>query len=299
MVFAITFLGTSGMQPTKERALPSIHLSYRDENILLDCGEGTQRQMRIAGLKPTRLTKILITHNHADHLLGLAGLIRNLVANEYKGTLEIYGPKNIDYYLKNLINCTIPPNITFNIKLAIVKEGIIFENQYFKIEALRLKHTTECFGYSIIEKDKRKMNMVYLKKFNLTQHPILGKLQKGEDIVWENKKITAAKATTIVKGKKLTYTTDTAFCKEAIELAKDSDLLIAEATFADEQKDEAASYLHMTASSAAEIAKKAKAKHLILTHISQRYKDSKLLEKEAKKIFKNVKVAEDFMKVEI
>lgn len=299
MVFTITFLGTSGMQPTKERALPSIHLAYRDENLLLDCGEGTQRQMRIANLKPTRLTKILITHNHADHLLGLAGLIRNLVANEFRGVLEIYGPKNIDYYLKNLINCTIPPNIAFNIKLAIVKEGTIFENSYFKIEASRLKHTAECYGYSIIEKDRRKINLAYLKKFNLVQHPILGKLQKGEDIIWQNKKITAAKATTIVKGKKLAYATDTAFCMEAVELAKNADLLISESTFADEQKEEADSYLHMTASSAAKIAKKAKAKQLILTHISQRYKDSKILEKEAKKIFKNVKIAEDFLKVEI
>ncbi len=299
MVFTITFLGTSGMQPTKERALPSIHLAYRDENILLDCGEGTQRQMRIAGLKPTKLTKILITHNHADHLLGLAGLLRNLAANEFTGNLEIYAPKPIDVYLKNLINCTVPSQIKFNIKLIFTHPGIIFENNFFKIEASRLKHTTECFGYSIIEKDKRKMNLTYLKKFNLTQHPVLGKLQKGEDIVWEGKKITAAKATTVVKGKKLTYTTDTALCKEAIELAKDADLLISESTFADEQQQEATEYLHMTASNSAEIAKKAKAKQLILTHISQRYKDSSILQKEAKKIFKNVKVAEDFMKVEI
>lgn len=299
MVFTITFLGTSGMQPTKERALPSIHLSYRDENILLDCGEGTQRQMRIAGLKPTKLTKILITHNHADHLLGLAGLIRNLAANEFTGSLEIYGPKNIDYYLKNLINCTVPPNMRFEIKLHIVKEGVIFESLHFKIEASRLKHNTECFGYSIIEKDRRKINLEYLKKFNLKQHPILGKLQKGEDIIWQGKKISVKNAAYLVPGKKLTYVTDTTYCNPAIELAKNSDLLISESTFADEQKEEAQEYCHLTASMSAEIAKKAKAKQLILTHISQRYKDVSILLKEAKKIFKNTRMAHDFMKLEI
>lgn len=299
MVFTITFLGTSAMQPTKERALPAILVSFRDENILMDCGEGTQRQMRIADLKPTKITKILITHSHADHLLGVAGLLRNLAANEYTQTLEIYGPKNLEHYLPNLINSAIPSQMKFQIKLIPAKDGLIFENQYLKIEAKKLDHTAECYGYSIIEKDKRKMNLTYLKKFKLTQHPLLGKLQKGEDIIWNEKTITAKKATILIKGKKLTYTTDTAFCKEAIELAKDSDLLISESTFADEQKEEADEYKHMTASSAADIAKKSKAKQLFLTHISQRYKDGKNLEKEAKKVFKNSKVAHDFLKVEI
>lgn len=299
MVFTINFLGTSAMQPTKERALPAILVAFRDENILMDCGEGTQRQMRIADLKPTKITKILITHSHADHLLGLAGLLRNLAANEYNHTLEIYGPKNLEHYLPNLINSAIPSQIKFQIKLIAAKDGLIFENQHLKIEAKKLDHTTECYGYSIIEKDKRKMNLRYLKKFKLTQHPLLGKLQKGEDIIWNEKTITARKATILVKGKKLTYTTDTAFCKEAIVLAKDSDLLISESTFSEEQKDQANEYKHMTASSAAEIAKKSKSKQLILTHISQRYKEGKDLEKEAKKVFKNTKIAHDFLKVEI
>lgn len=286
------------MQPTKERGLPAVFVSLYSDKWLVDCGEGTQRQMKVAGLKPTQLTKVFISHAHGDHLYGLGGIIRNLVANEFKGRLEIYGPKGIEKYYEHMLRATAFAG-TLNVKLIEVKDGILFENAQYLVEARELDHSIASFGISFIEKPRRKINLVYTKKFGLTQHPLLGKLQRGEDIVWEGKKITVAKATKLVPGKKLTIIHDTAVHARCSMLAKDADLLICEATFADAEVEKAKEYKHLTASQAAMIAKKAKAHSLILTHFSQRYKDVAVLKHEAAKIFKSVKTAEDFMRVKI
>ena len=292
----ITFLGTSAMQPTKERNLSSVLFNYGSENILVDCGEGTQRQMKIAGLKPTRITRILISHWHGDHVLGLGGLIRYLGANEYNNTLYIYGPKGIKDYVKNILNsCVFTDNV--KIELIEIKEGLIFENKDFYIESFRLNHTEVCYGFNFIEKDKRKINVKYLAKFGLKTHPLIGELQKGKDIVWQNKKIKSRDATIIAKGKKISFIIDTGFDENIIKSVKEADLVICEATYSDDLKEKAIKYKHLTAKQASEIAKKAKAKRLILTHFSQRYPDVKELEKESKKLFKNTTCAKDFMKI--
>ena len=292
----ITFLGTSAMQPTKERNLSSVLFNYNSENILVDCGEGTQRQMKIAGLKPTRINRILISHWHGDHVLGLGGLIRYLGANEYNNTLYIYGPKGIKEYIKNILNsCVFTENV--KIELIELKEGLIFENKEFYIESFRLYHTEVCYGFNFIEKDKRRINVKYLAKFGLKTHPLVGELQRGKDIVWEKKKIKAKDATITVKGKKISFIIDTGFDKSISKSVKESDLVICEATYSDDLKEKAMKYKHLTAKQAAEIAKQAKAKKLILTHFSQRYPDIKELEKESKKLFKNTTCAKDFMKI--
>ena len=297
-MFDITFLGTASMQPTKERNLSSVLVSNGNENILVDCGEGAQRQFKISGLKPTKITKILISHWHADHVLGLGGLMRYLGANEYNGILEIYGPKGINKYFENILHSSIY-NELVKYKLFELKEGKLFENKFFSVEAYKLEHTADCFGFSFTEKDKRKININYLKKFGLKQNPILGKLQNGKDIVWEGKKIKAKDATFLVKGKKVSFILDTGYCNKTLKIAKDSDLVISEATYSHEHKDKAIAYKHLTAKQAAEIAKRSKAKELILTHFSQRYENANILLKEAKSVFKNVRLADDFMNVKV
>lgn len=297
-MFNITFLGTASMQPTKERNLSSVLVTNGKENILVDCGEGTQRQMKIAGLKPTKITKILISHWHADHVLGLGGLIRYLGVNQFDGVLEIYGPKGIKNYFNNILNSSIY-NDLIKYKLIELKDGILFDNGDFIVRAYKLNHTAECFGFSFKENDKRKINIKYLKEFDLKQHPILGNLQKGKDIIWKGKKIKARDATLLVKGSKVSFVLDTAYCETAIKLAKNSDILISEATYSDEHSDKAEMYKHLTSKQAAVIAKKSKSKNLILTHFSQRYKDTYILLKDARKIFKNVKISKDFMNIKI
>ncbi len=294
----IVFLGTGAMQPTRERNLSSIYFNYEAEHFLVDCGEGTQRQMKIADIKPNKITRIFISHFHGDHMLGLAGLLKNLEANDYNQTLELYGPKGIETFYNHIINSAYGhPSI--KVKLVELKEGIVVNEPKFVIEAVKLDHSVPSFSFSFIEKDKRKINLDYLSKFNLKQHPLIGDLQKGKDIVYNGKKILAKNATKIVKGLKVTIINDTGFTDKAIKLAKDSDLLISESTFSINEKQKAKDYKHMTTEDAAKIAKKAKVKKLILTHFSQRYKNAEELKKEAKKTFPNTECAHDFLEINI
>jgi len=295
----LTFLGTGSMVPTKERNHVAALISYKNENILVDCGEGTQRQLRLADVSTTKVTKILLSHWHGDHVLGLPGMMYSLSANEYSKTLDIYGPKGTKEFMRHLFKGFAYKNkISYNVYE--IEEGTFFENKDFKLEAKKLDHTSLCFGYAFHEKDRRKINVSYLKKnFGFTKHPILRELQKGKDITWKGKKIQADKATTIRKGKKITIISDTGYCDAAIKLAKDSDLLICESTYLSDLEENANEYKHLTSKQAAEIAKKAKAKQLVLTHFSQRYNNTKELEKEAKKIFKNLSCAKDFMTLDV
>jgi ribonuclease Z len=292
----VVFLGTSGMHPTKERNLFSVLVRYKSENILIDCGEGTQRQLRMIDISSTKITKIFLTHLHGDHINGLPGLLQNLQANQYNKELEIYGPEGLKKLMHHIFEIA---GLRMRVKINEIKSGIIFKDKSFYIEAKELKHSAKVYGYSFIENDKRKVNLSYLKKFNLSKHVLIGDLQRGKDIVYENKKIKSKDATTLVKGKKLTLITDTVYCDNCIKLAKNSDLLICESTFDKSFKDKAREYKHLTADDAANIAKKSKSKKLVLTHFSQRYNDTKRLVKEAKKIFNNTIDAKDFMKVEI
>jgi len=294
----VVFLGTSSMQPTAERNLIGILISCESEKILVDCGEGIQRQMKVAKFPPTKITRILITHNHTDHTLGLGGLVRNLVANQYSKTLEIYGPKGIKDTYFHLVQA-LNKKLDIKVKIHEVSEGVVFKTSDLIVEAKKLDHTLPCFGYSIKETDRRKINLNYLKKFGLKQHPILGKLQKGEDIEWEGKKILAVKGTKLIRGKKISIVLDTKKCKNAVEIAKDANLLICESTFSNDEEKKAKEFKHLTSKHAAEIAKEAKVKALILTHFSQRYKIVSEIEKEAKIVFKKVKCSKDFMKVKI
>jgi len=288
----IVFLGTACMAPTKERNLTGILINYKNENILIDCGEGTQRQMRLANISPTKITKILITHLHGDHIFGLPGLFQTLASSNYSKILEIFGPRGIKDYVNSIIKKYLyKSKILINIKE--ISPGIFYRSKDFILKASMLNHSIPCLGYSLIENDKRKINLNYMKKFGLTRHPLLGNLQKGKDIIFKGKKIKVENATFLKKGKKITIILDTEFTNNAISLSKNSDILVSEATFSDELKDKAKETKHLTAKQAAQIAKKADVKRLLLTHFSQRYKDTKKLEQEAKKIFKNTQITKD------
>ena len=292
----ILFLGTSSMVPTKERNHSGILISYKNENILIDCGEGIQRQLKIAGSKLTKITKILISHWHGDHVLGVPGLMQSMSASGYNGRLQVYGPLGTSKFMEKMFEIFAFDNkISFDVNE--VQNGKFFQNADFILEAKELKHNVPTLGYSLTEKDKRKINIEYIKKIGIPIGPLLGKLQNGKCVVWKGKKVDLFKATKIVTGKKVTIINDTLPCKNADAIAKGSDLIICEATYSSDLEDKSKRHMHMTAAQAAKLAKKAKAGKLILTHFSARYKDTKDLEKDAKKYFKNVCCAEDFMRI--
>ncbi len=295
----IVFLGTSSMIPTKERNHSAILISFKGNNILVDCGEGTQRQLKVAGLSVSKINKILITHWHGDHVLGLPGLIQTLAAGGYDKVLEIYGPKGTKEKFKHMFKAFEFDQNKIKLEIKDVNKGKFFENEYFILETLPLEHSVTCLGYNFIEKDRRRIELAKAKRIGLKEGPLLGKLQDGKSITFKGKKIKPDSVSYVVKGKKVSFISDSLVCKNVYTLSKDADLLICESTYCSDLEEKGEEYCHMTARQAASIANKANVKKLILTHISARYKDAKEVENDAKDIFENVKCAYDFMKVKI
>lgn len=297
----IVFLGTGCMQPTKNRNHAGVLLSYKKENILFDCGEGIQRQMRIAGIKPAKITKLCISHWHGDHVFGIPGLLSSMgadrVGQEQEQVLHIYGPKGSGVYLNHMFKSFAAKDI-IPYEVHEVSQGMIFEDEDFLIEAQPLKHSVACVGYKFIEKDRRRIEVNKTEKLGL-KGPVLGELQEGKDVFVNGRKIRAEEVTYLVEGKSISYVTDTARCRGADKLAKDVDLLIMEGTLLDDLKKNAAKSKHLTVKQAALTASENNAQKLILTHISQRYKDSHEILEEAQKYFPSSIIAEDFMKIKL
>lgn len=294
----ITFLGTSSMVPTKERNQIAVFLSYGAEGILFDCGEGTQRQFKIAGISLTKVTKILISHWHGDHVLGLPGLMQTLSSLDYTGKLEIYGPHGTKKRMEKMFEAFVfDKKLEFSVNE--VKGGIFFENENFQLEAYQLEHGIETLGYSFMEKDKRKVDMKKARKLGIPEGPLIGKLQQNKPIEYKGKKIAPDDVTYLEKGKKIAYVTDTVLCDACFKIAQDADLLVCEATYSSKLVDKSEEYGHMTAKHAAQIANKSNVKQLVLIHFSARYKNTQELEEDARDLFDNVICAKDFMKIDL
>jgi ribonuclease Z len=294
----ITFLGTGSAIPTERRNHPSVFLEYKEHGILFDCGEGTQRQFRKAKLNPCKISKIFISHWHGDHVLGLPGLLQTLMLNGYNKTLEIYGPEGtyrmMDAYQQLFIKKGNPLSINVNE----ISEEKIKENDFF-IESKKMSHDCPCLAYSFNLPEKTRIDKKKLEKLKIPNGPLIAELQKGKTIKLNGKTIDGKKLTFTEIGKKVSYITDTKLNKNLQEFVKDSDLIISEATYSEKEEELAEKHNHITSKQIAEIAKKAKAKKLILFHLSQRYENPKQILEEAKKVFKETKVAEDLDRVEI
>jgi ribonuclease Z len=264
----ITFLGTSDAIPSKERNHTSILLNYKEENILIDCGEGTQRQIRIAKINPCKITRLLITHWHGDHILGIPGLLQTLSFSGYNKTFFIYGPKGTKEFIKEMLK-TFAFHENFKIHVEEVS-GKFFETEEFFLEAEKMNHGIPCNAYNFVKKGFLRIDKAKLKKTGLSG-PIVKKLKEGKDVVYNGKKFLSKNLTYSENGKKISFVFDTSFNEKIVPFVKNSDLLICESTFGEELEDKADEYKHLNVKKTAEIAKKSNSKKLILTHISQRY----------------------------
>jgi ribonuclease Z len=292
----INFLGTAAQIPTIKRNHTGILLTYNEENILIDCGEGIQRQFRIAKLNPNKITKILLTHLHGDHTFGLPGLLSTLAFSEYNKTLEIYGPKGTKKYMDDFMKLF---GIDKNLKTKIIEIPLnkksFFENKEFELFSESMKHGTPTNAYSFKIKDKLRINKLKLKKLKMPQGKHLSELLEGKTITLNGKKYKPKDLTYKEQGKKVSIVLDTLYNEKIAPFVKGSDLLICESSFSSENSKEAEEHLHMTSEQAGKIAKLSKSKKLILTHISQRYEyKTKSILEDAKKHFKNVSIAKDF-----
>lgn len=301
MPIEITFLGTTAMVPTIDRGHSAILLYADKDSILMDCGENTQRQLKIAKADIMRISKILITHWHGDHVLGLPGLLQtmNMMVGDGDKTIEIYGPPGTKKRMELMFKAFESDMSSLKVKIHEVESGIFHENEDYQLLAVELNHTVKTIGFAYVETDKRRMNLGFIEKKKMGQGPLLGKLQRGETVTFKGEKITPEEATYVVKGKKIAYLTDSEPSKNSTILALDADLLISEATFATRLEAKGEEKKHMTAGQAAQIAHAANVKKLVLTHFSQRYKDTTEILENAKDIFPNTTAAFDFMKVKL
>lgn len=296
----ITILGTSCMVPTKERNVSGTFIKFKEEGILLDCGEGTQRQMNITGIKRTDVTKILITHWHGDHVSGMIGLIQTISDKEHPPKIDIYGPRETKERMHHLMETAIFDRRGIHITVhELDPKGVetFFETEDYMLQCAPLDHATPCVGYSFTEKERRNIHVAYLEKHKIPDGPHLKKLKEGHSITYKDTHIDVEEATYQVNSKKIVYALDTQPCDGLLQLAMDADILITEASYLDESRDKARAHKHLTAKEAALIANNACVKKLILTHFSQRYKTLLPLQEEAQTYFDNVVSAEDFMKI--
>ncbi|MCZ3364776.1 MULTISPECIES: ribonuclease Z [Methanobacterium] len=295
----LVFLGTSSAIPTRHRNHSSIALKAFGEIFLFDCGEGTQLQMSKAKISPMKINNIFITHFHGDHILGLPGIIQSMAFRGRKNPLHIFGPKGL-VEMVNIIRNFGYFSLTFEIYMHEIDDGIILEEENYRVSCSKMNHTVLNFAYGIYEKRRPKFIREKAIALGINPGPDFGKLQQGipvkvGDKVIQPEQVLGGER----KGRKIVYSGDTTPSEGMVEFAKDADLLIHESTFEGIYGDKAYEMGHSTSVQAAEIAKKANVKRLILTHVSTRYKKSDILESEAKEIFENSTVAEDFMEIEV
>jgi len=302
MSIQVVFLGTSGSVPTPKRSLPAILVNRESEQFMFDCGENAQRQMIIARTGFHRKMKIFITHMHGDHILGLPGLLQTMALLDRTRELDIYGPPGIKRFLTD-IKETVQFVLTFPVNIReIAHHGIVCDEKYYTVKAVKSNHVINSLAYALAERPRP--GKFYPKKaeaLGINEGPLWSELQKGSNVKLPNGRI--VKPEDVMgqrrKGRKIVYTGDTRPFKGLAAFAADADLLINDCTLGDDLAGRADEDGHSTPSQAAENAKKAKVKKLVLTHISARYDDTTTLLKQARKIFRNTVVAEDFFRLEL
>jgi ribonuclease Z len=297
----VTFLGTGGSIPTPQRGLSAIAIRRKTELLLFDCGEGTQRQMIQAKVGFHRKTKVFITHLHGDHILGLPGLLQTMSLMDRKKKLEIYGPQGIRAFVE-AINRTVRFSLTFPVQVSEVEAGLVCEEKEYRVIAAQTDHIDSSLAYALIEKPRPgRFNTEKARELGVPEGPLWSKLQGGSSVKLPDGRTVRSEMVLGPPraGRKIVYSGDTRQSEKVAELAEKADLLIHEATFDDELAERAAEDGHSTPSVAAETAKKAGVKRLVLTHISARYKNANLLLEQARKVFVNTELAEDFLRLEL
>ncbi|NGX62855.1 MAG: Ribonuclease Z [Candidatus Anoxychlamydiales bacterium] len=289
----IIILGSSSQQPTRNRNHGAYLIRWNEKGLLFDPGEGTQRQFIYANIAPTCVNKIFVSHFHGDHCLGLGSMLMRLNLDKVTHPIDCYYPKSHQKNFDYLRYGCVYHEIINVVEHPIATDGFVDQDEKFTIEAFFVEHGIDSIAYRVTEKDRIKFYKDKLKKFNIFGPNVRLLEEKGE-IKIDNKIIKLEDVSFIKKGDSIVVILDTRYIDKLIDIAKDAKVLICESTFLDEQKDLATKYMHMTAKEAAIVAKKANAKKLILTHFSARYNDLTLFEKEARAIFENSFVAEDF-----
>jgi ribonuclease Z len=297
-LFEILFLGTSASAPSIQRGLSGHIVSHNEYRFLVDCGEGTQRQILQSGKGFKRLTRALLTHGHLDHILGLGGLLSTFLRWEAIEEFEIFGSKRALERVRVLLYDVVLRGkpTPMPLRLVEIKPGVIFEAEDFTVTAFDVSHgKADSLGYIFEEKARRPFLAEKADALGVPFGPERRDLVSGKEITLpDGKRITPDEVLgDWEKGSKLVLVGDTGKTDNLIEICKDADAVVVESTYMDEEADMAKQFSHLTARMAAELAIKAGVKKLILTHISRRYRGKDVLA-EAQTVFANTVVARDF-----
>jgi len=297
-LFEILFLGTSASAPSAKRGLSAQVVKHDEFRFLIDCGEGTQRQILQSGLGFKNLTRILLTHGHLDHILGLGGLLSTFLRWEAVDKLEIYGGRSTLDRVHDLLYGVVlrgnqPP---MPLHLNEIKPGPFFETDDFTVTAFPVSHRgPDCLGFVFEGRARRPFLPEKADELGVPFGPERRDLVAGREItLGDGKRITPDDVLgPLRKGAKLVVVGDAGKTENLLEVSKDADTLVIESTYLDEEAEMASQFHHLTARQGAELAVNAGVKKLILTHISRRYREKDVL-KEAQAIFPNTAVARDF-----
>jgi ribonuclease Z len=293
-LIAVTILGNNSAVPAHNRHPTAQILQTADHLMLIDCGEGTQMQMRLYKIKRSRISHIFISHLHGDHYFGLIGLLNSLALNNRKDHLYIYAPEKLQYIIQlqmDAAGANLPYRIYFH---NLEREEIIFEDKKLSVECFRVNHRIECWGFIFREKkNPRKINMTQVKKYKVPKS-FFENLHRGEDYADKNAVIKNQMLTTAAEPpKSYAYCADTAYFESICEKIKGVDMVYHETTYLNDLEEKAISRFHSTSGQAATVAKNAEAKKLLMGHFSSIYDTLEKFKEEACKIFENSEIAEE------
>jgi ribonuclease Z len=299
-VIRVTFLGTAASRPTVGRNVSGLAVQREGDLMLLDCGEGTQRQMMRYGTG-FNLGAVFVTHMHADHFLGITGLLRTLGLQGREEPLELYGPPASRAVLETMVNLGVE-RIPFPVPIRELAPGDGVARDGYDVVAVQADHGPNAVGYALVERERLgRFDVARARALGVPEGPLFGRLHKGEAIEVDGRTIEPADVVGPPRpGRKVVYSGDTRPCRSITEAAQGADLLVHDCTFAEEEADRARETFHATAAGAARCAREAGARRLLLTHVSARYADSpRVLEEEAEAHFPGARVAQDGLALEI
>lgn len=297
----LLFLGTSAARPTAERNVSSLVVTRGGESLMFECGEGTQRQMLRYGAS-FALRDVFFTHFHADHFLGVIGLVRTLGLQGRTEVLRLAGPRGAKRLLGQALALGVERQ-AFEVEVVELEPGEALARDGYDLKVFAVEHGAQAVGYALVERQRPgRFDPDRAREFAVPEGPLWGRLQRGEMVRLEDGREVTPQ--TIVGpprlGRKVVYSGDTRPCAATIEVARDADLLVHEATFGEEERDRAKETAHATAKEAAEVARLAGVKRLVLTHLSARYsRDPSVLLDEAREIFPETVVAKDGLEIEV
>ena len=303
-MFEVVFLGTSASSPSIYRSLSAHMILHRQYRFLLDCGEGTQQQILRSGLGFKRLDKVLLTHGHLDHILGLGGLASTLGRWEVLEKLDIYGGRATLKRVSRLIFGVVFPEKErpSNIELTALNDGdIILEDDKFCLSAFSVSHRgPDCFGFLFIEKSRRPFLSEKAEALGVPFGPERARLVRGETVTLADGRIIGPDDVLgeAIPGTKYVHIGDVGRTENLVEICREADALVIESTYLKSETEMARQFGHLTAAQAAQLAVTANVKTLILTHLSRRYFERDVV-REAREIFSNTFVARDFDRFQI